>query len=193
MHKLVFLFFLSSCSTMLSYENKTLEEIRLTKQEIACVEEIFSLISKRLEIISEITKWKWNHRIPIDIRNKKKKLLTEFVKKVGDQIDIRLSQSILISQMNVEKTLQIQLFESWIAQEVYLVPSPSSDLITLEKIMSEVDEKIISQLIYIYPLSSRQDFLSQITYIAIETLPEDKVSEELRNEIIKSFIPPKRN
>ena len=192
-NKLLFLIFLCSCSTILSYENKTLDVVRLTKQEIACIEEIFSLISRRLEVASEIAKWKWNHRIPIDIKDKKKSLLTQLVEEVGNQIDIRFGKSILISQLNAEKTLQIQLFENWIAEEVYLVPLPSSDLASLEKTMFEIDKKIMDQLIYVYLISSRQDFLSQMTYVAIENLPEEKFSEELRNEIIKSFIHPNRN
>ena len=112
---------------------------------------------------------------------------------MGNQIDIRFGKSILISQLNAEKTLQIQLFENWIAEEVYLVPLPSSDLASLEKTMFEIDKKIMDQLIYVYLISSRQDFLSQMTYVAIENLPEEKFSEELRNEIIKSFIHPNRN
>lgn len=193
MNKLLFLIFLCSCSTILFCENKTLDGTRLTKQEIACIEQIFSLISRRLEIASEIAKWKWNHRIPIDIRYKKKNLLAQVVKGVGNQIDTQFGKSIIISQLNAEKTLQIHLFENWIAEEVYLVPLPSCDLTSLEKTMFEIDKKIIDQLITMYIISSRQDFLSQMTYTAIENLPEEKVPEELRNEIIKSFIHPERN
>lgn len=193
MNKLLFLTFLCSCSTILFCENKALNGARLTKQDIACIGKIFSLISRRLEIASEIAKWKWNHRIPIDIRDKKKNLLAQLVEEVGNQIDIQFGKSIIISQLNAEKTLQIQLFENWITEEVYLVPLPSCDLPSLEKTIFEIDKKIIDQLIYVYIISSRPDFLSQITYAAIENLPEEKVPEELRNEIIKSFIHPNRN
>lgn len=193
MNKLLFLIFFCSCSTILFCENKALDSARLTKQDIACIEEIFSLISRRLEIASEIAKWKWNHRIPIDIRDKKKNLLAQLIKEIGNQMDTQFGKSIIISQLNAEKTLQIHLFENWIAEEVYLVPLPSCDFPSLEKTMFEIDKKIIEQLITVYSLSSRQDFLSQMTYTAIENLPEEKVPEDLRNEIIKSFIHTKIN
>lgn len=188
MNKLIFLFFFCSCSTILSCENKTLDGVRLRKQEIACIEEIFSLISKRLEIASEIAKWKWNHRIPINTRDKKKNLLNQLVEEVGNQIDIRFGKSIIISQIDAEKSLQIQSFENWVANEVYLVSSPSSDLLSLEKRMREIDIKIIHQLKNLYPISNREDFLSHIVFAAMEIFPREKISDDIRNEIIRSFL-----
>lgn len=188
MNKLLFLIFLCSCSTILFCENKALDGARLTKQEIACIEEIFSLIYNRLEIASEIAKWKWNHRIPIDIRDKKKNLLAQLVEEVGNQIDTQFGKSIIISQINAEKTLQIQSFENWIANEVYLVPSPASDLLSLEKNMREIDTKIIRQLKKLYFISNRKDFLSHIAFAAMEIFPKGKISDEVRDDIIKSFI-----
>lgn len=188
MRKLIFLIFLCSYSMIMFCENKTLEGNRLTKQEIACIEEVFFLISDRLEIAFEIAKWKWNHRIPIDIKYKNQSWIKKLLAEIDGQIDSEFRKSIIISQINAEKSLQIQSFEDWVANEVYLVPAPSSDLLSLEEQMREIDIKIIRQLKNLYPISSRKDFFSHIVFTAMEIFPKNKMFDHVQNEIIRAFL-----
>lgn len=165
-------------------------EARLTREDKACIQEIFSLLHNRLQIARDIAKWKWNYRLPIDERDKEKTLMKQLLlQALDDGVDMQFCTSIIMSQIIAAKAVQIQSFEDWIENKADLVPLPSSDLVVLEKNMLEIDRKIIHQLMHLYLISDRQDFFSHIAFSALEIFPEDQISEELREEIIKPFLP----
>lgn len=164
-------------------------EVRLTKGDKACIQEVFSLLHHRLQIARDIAKWKWNYRLPIDERDKEKKLMKEILQQALEEgIDMKLCTSVIMSQIIAAKAVQIQSFEDWIKNNTDLVPHPASDLLTLEKNMLEVDRKIIHHLIHLYLLFDRQDFFSDIALNTMKVFPEGQISEELRQEIIKPFL-----
>lgn len=172
-----------------SVENIDHQEARLTKEDVVCIHEIFSLLHDRLKIARDIAKWKWNYRLPIEERNKEKELIKQLLlQALDDSVDMQFCTNVVMSQMIAAKAIQIQSFENWVENEANLVPFPPSDLLALEKDMLEIDTKIINQLMHLYSISDRQDFLSHIAFTAMEIFPEGQISEDVREEIIRPFL-----
>lgn len=172
-----------------SVENLNHQEMRLTKEDVKSIHEIFSLLRDRLKIARDIAKWKWNYRLPIEERSKEKELLKQLLLQAFDDgTDMQFCTNVIMSQIIAAKAVQIQSFENWIENEADLVPFPSSDLVSLEKNMLEIDRKIIHQLMHLYSISDRQDFFSHIAFTAMEIFPEGQVSENVREEMIRPFL-----
>lgn len=187
MIRYVVIYLLCVCPLFSSVPNSN--DSRLTKNDKACIQELLSLFQHRLQIARDIAKWKWNYRVPIDEKDKEKKLLQKIVQQaLEENIDRELCTSVIMSQIIAAKAMQIQSFEAWIKNHIDFLPCPASDLLTLEKNMLELDRKIIHHLMQLYLLFDRQDFFSYIAFSAIETFPEGQISEELREEIIKPFL-----
>lgn len=166
-----------------------LGNVRLTKEDKVCIQEVLSLLHNRLQIARDIAKWKWNYRLPIHEKEKEKKVMKEILQQALDKgIDRHLCMSVIMSQMLAATSVQIQSFEDWVKNNTDIVPYPSFDLLTLEKNMLELDRKILDHLIHLYGISNRQDFFSHIAFSAMEVFPEEQISEELLEEIIKPFL-----
>lgn len=179
------LFCMFSLFSSVVHHNQSL----LTKEDKACIQELFSLLQHRLQIARDIAKWKWNYRLPIDERDKEKKLMKEILRQaLEENIDMQLCTSVIMSQIIAAKAVQIESFEEWIKNHTGLLPCPASDLLTLEKNMLKLDRKIIHHLMQLYSLFDRQDFFSYIALNAIEIFPEGQISEELREQIIRPFL-----
>lgn len=187
MIRYVVIFLLCTCPLFSSVVNQN--EARLTKRDKDCIQNLFSLFHHRLQIARDIAKWKWNYRLPIDDRDKEKRLMKEILQQALEEgIDMQLCTSVIMSQIIAAKSVQIQSFEDWIKNNTDLVPCPASDLLTLEKNMLEVDRKIVHHLVNLYLLFDRQDFFSDIALNTMKVFPEGQISEELRQEIIKPFL-----
>lgn len=172
-----------------SVENIDHQEGRLTKEDVVCIHEIFSLLHDRLKIARDIAKWKWNYRLPIEERSKEKELMKQLLlHALGDGVDMQFCTNVVMSQIIAAKAIQIQSFENWVENQTDLVPFPSSDLVILEKDMLEIDRKIIHQLMHLYSISDREDFFSHIAFTAMEIFPEGQVPENVREEIMRPFI-----
>lgn len=187
MIRYVVIFLLCTCPVFSSVVNQN--EARLTKRDKDCIQNLFSLFHHRLQIARDIAKWKWNYRLPIDDRDKEKRLMKEILQQaLKEGIDMQLCTSVIMSQIIAAKSVQIQSFEDWIKNNTDLVPCPASDLLTLEKNMLDVDTKIVHHLVDLYLLFDRQDFFSDIALNTMKVFPEEQISEELRQELIKPFL-----
>lgn len=181
------IFLLCACPIFCSVVNQN--EVRLTKRDKDCIQKILSLLHDRLQIARDIAKWKWNYRLPIDEKDKEKKLMKEMLREALEKgINKQFCTNVIMSQIIAAKAVQIESFEDWIKNNTHLVPCPASDLLTLEKNMLESDKKIIHHLMQLYLLFDREDFFSHIAFSVLERFPEKEISEELREEIIRPFL-----
>lgn len=119
------------------------------KQEVvseAQVEELSSLIAKRLELAKELAVYKWNNKQPIDDQAKEKEFLAKIEEKAAAKgLDVNVAKSFFTSQMEAEKSIHIQEFEKWVEDGVHKHEKAVS-VDELNAKMQECDNQILDVL-----------------------------------------------
>ncbi len=98
-------------------ETKTDSNIELILKEKKNL--LGDLLVKRFSTVKKIAFHKWNQKIPIDNEKQEKDYLTELSSLAYDfNVPTHIVDNFFSSQLDAQKAIEIQLFESWIDEDV---------------------------------------------------------------------------
>lgn len=105
-----------------------------------------NLLIKRFALAKKIALHKWNQKLPID--NEKEEMtylndLSVYAKEFN--IPPHLIETFFSSQLDAQKALEIQLFEAWVAQDVYK-HNVDTDLSSLKEELKNIDIELLKNL-----------------------------------------------
>lgn len=96
------------------------KEIVQEVKESEKLDEVSSLIAKRLDLAKKLATHKWNNQLPIDEPQKEEAFLNEIEKKAEEKgLDPKIARAFFTSQIEAAKAIGIQNFEKWVAEDIH--------------------------------------------------------------------------
>lgn len=140
-------------------------------EKVKEADHVFFLIQKRLSLMHEVARWKWNNKAPIEDLPREQEVLKQ-IGKLATAYGLNKTWAVNFfqAQMDAAKMIQQRDFENWTDQGVKQFESPADlhkeirpylDRLTKELIQALVDSQVhfqdgaILTLIPPQPLSSR--------------------------------------
>lgn len=128
------------------------------------IDQLFLLIQKRLDIMHEVARTKWNHDLPIEDPIREKQSLIELIEQARNHgLDEKWTSRFFQSQFDSAKDVQRRDFTAWKVQGVlqfesvldlknelrFCIDQVNQEMIVLLSKMGEEDFEVVSSLIFV--------------------------------------------
>jgi len=153
--------------------------------KVDVVDTFLLTIQKRLDLMPDVAKWKWNETQPILSASEESALLEEVARKAQERgIDPEAAKSFFQSQIEAAKIVQIEAFEAWTEEGVHKVDGDVDYESDIQPKLRRANSELMIQLHQILPMLDDPEFQSLLKERAKVVLSAH--SDEVQSTSIES-------
>jgi chorismate mutase len=193
---------LSICAfLMLPLANIIAEEPKVNQSELVSLnssydleidrqlDEFVGLMQKRLDLMGEAAKWKWNNTVPIDNQQEDEVFLQQITSLANEKgLNTPQVKEIFKSQLNAGKIVQINAFEKWVETDVDLINQAPDYQSEIKPKLDQLDRKMVNSLSVIISKLDQKGVLEQIRAKGLTALVGDQIDDAVRETALEPFI-----
>ncbi|GAB4185275.1 MAG: hypothetical protein Tsb0015_02100 [Simkaniaceae bacterium] len=153
------------------------------------LDQLLGLLQKRLELMNDVAKWKWNNTYPIEDLSREKAML-ETVAKQAEELGLNPDQAkeIFQAQFNAAKIVQINAFEKWVEADVDLVDNAPDLNTDLRPQIDNINKEIMQQLAVVLPKLEKQDISQALKEKAAAVIAGEQIDDSVRDTALEPFL-----
>ena len=157
----------------------------IVDEETIKVDALLSTMQKRLSLMHEIAKYKWNNSAPIEDKSAEQDHINKYVQQSKFYgLEPQSVQSLMKGQIDAGKSLQMKDFETWVSEQT---DTHSGEIRTAKELLLEMDklsEKLLIQLKEVLPYSHTTYFETMIKNRAAIMINGEGIDSNVRDTAV---------
>ena len=154
------------------------------------VDRVLFLMQKRLAVMHEVARSKWNKKLPIEDKVRELQILQDTAKKTSQyQIDEAWATRFFQAQFEAAKTIQSRDFEIWKRENAAPFASTLDLKDDIRPYLDNLTTELIAALSDVYPLLHDPQITSNILPYPPYSRPTDQVDESVWKDAIAPLQP----
>ncbi|MEX0962055.1 MAG: gamma subclass chorismate mutase AroQ [Simkaniaceae bacterium] len=149
---------------------------------------LVNTIHKRLQLMPEVARFKWNNTRPILDKEREEALLSQIVLKAEALgVDPKEARDFFRNQMEAAKLIQIEAFNNWANENAYKLEQDAEALSEIRAQIDQINNTLLAELQEILPLMNDPEFQDLLLERANDIMSAQ--AEEVRRISIDSLLP----
>lgn len=157
-----------------------------TLEKIKEVDQVLFLMQKRLAIIHELARWKWNTKTEVEDTVLEKQVLKKIGRlAVAYGLNKEWTLKFFRAQLDAEKTIQLHDFEYWTEINQVEFEEVADQHTEIRPYLDRLNKELLQALVDTAPFLHDEEMLSMIPQQPLSSRPGDLIDEDVWQKAIE--------
>jgi chorismate mutase len=148
-------------------------------------------MNRRLELMHDVARWKWNEQKPVSDPNREAELLDRLVHQGAEyELPADTLRDFFQAQMDGSKQIQQADFDHWKAEQQLKFENVPDLINDLRPKITELSAQLLASLEELHTEFGQQPFSKLVTEQAKTILTADGITAEVRETVLRPLLSP---